>query len=400
MRAARIATKFFLFSLGALVYLTFSLPWYVDAIALVVLAITALRSTWRELTLVLGSLLAAAALAQIVFSPERSRMQIFYREHEKWQRDGRYQPNVTDRIAAPFGDLVAADPTIPESVIESHQVEFITDSLGYRNRADYAGQQVVLVGDSFVVGLGTDQSKTLPEVLTNDFSLPTYALGFPSEPPEYEKRAAAFLPRLAPGARYAFMIFEGNDFVLDRPVKVGSLYDRARWRALGTYLPFLGYPKILFGMSRRAETLLGMASDTWIEIHQIGPKPMAFSRFYIDTARDPAPIYEIGGNEEVLRHMGCVFFIPEKYRVYKEYIDDGRSLPEPPPGLLALQNYYGPRGVPVVDLTPPLREAARVLLVQEQYVFWRDDTHWNGNGMRAVAPVVRDCLGTRLGAVR
>jgi len=115
---------------------------------------------------------------------------------------------------------------------------------------------------------------------------------------------------------------------------------------------------------------------------------VAFSRFYIDTALHRAPKYDVLGEEQFLRRTGCVFFIPEKYRVYKEYISDGRALPQPQRSLLALKAFYEPHGVPVVDLTPVLSAAARSLLAQDQYVFWRDDSHWNGNGMRAVAPVV------------
>jgi hypothetical protein len=389
-------SKSILFLLCAFVYLTLSLPWYIDAAVLMALAVTALRSTWGESLLILASLVAAATLAQIVFASEFLNLQLYYREHEKWIAGSRYKPNVTDKIAAPFGDMLAADPGLPASVIEPHPVEFFTDSLGYRNRADYAGQKAVLVGDSFVAGQGTDQSEILSELLTNEFAFPAYALAFPASPPEYETRAETFLPRLAPDASYAFMIFEGNDFVVDESVKVGLLFDRARARLLNTYLPFLRYPKYLFGMSRRAQAMLGFPTDTWIETYQIGSRPVAFARYYINTALHPAPRYEVAGNEHVLSRTGCVFFIPEKYRVYKEYIQDGRILSEPAAGLLALQKFYGPRGVPVVDLTPALREAARTLLKQDQYVFWRDDTHWNGNGMRAVAPVVRECLQARL----
>jgi hypothetical protein len=396
MRTAPLAANILLFVASAFVCLTFSLPWYVDAVVLAALAVVALRSSWRELALVLASLIVAAGLAQIVFSPTIVGAQVFYREHEKWYRGDTYRPNVADTISMPFGDLVAADPSAPASVFEPRSVEFFTDSLGYRNRSDYAGHKVVLVGDSFVAGMGTDQHRILSEVLTNVFGLPTYALGFPSGPREYEARAKAFLPRLAPGALFAFMIFEGNDFELDQPVRVGNVFDRARGRFLRDYLPFLTYPRVLFGMSRRAQAMLGLAPDTWIEVYQIGSKAVAFSRFYIDVALHPAPKYQAPGDEQVLRRTGCVFFIPEKYRVYKEYINDRRALPQPPPSLLALKAFYEPHGVPVVDLTPALSAAARTLLVQDQYVFWRDDTHWNANGMRAVAPVVRDCLQERL----
>jgi len=399
MRTPPFIASILLFVACAFVYLTFSLPWYIDVIVLASLAVVALRSTWRELALVLASLIVFAALAEIIISPFSAKT--LYGEQEEWYQDDKFQANIAATISIPFGDLVVADPGAPASVMEEpRRVEFVTDSLGYRNRSDYAGQKVVLVGDSFVVGKGADQQEILPELLTNEFGLPTYALGFPSSPREYEARAKTFVPRLAPGTLFGFMIFEGNDFDFDQPLRVGNLFDRAGGRFLRDYLPFLTYPRVLFGMSRRAQALLGLPPDTWVEVHQIGHKAVAFSRFYMESALNGAPKYEAPGNEQVLRRTGCVFFIPDKYRVYNEYIHDGRVLPQPAPGLVALKAFYEPRGVPVVDLTPALRAAARAVLVQDQYVFWRDDTHWNFNGMHAVAPVVRDCLQGRIEAMQ
>jgi hypothetical protein len=325
---------------------------------------------------------------------------MFFREHEKWQREDRYLPNVADTMSIPFGDLAANDPATPASVLEPRRIQFATDSLGFRNRSDYAGHKVVLVGDSFVAGMGTDQDQILSEILTSEFGLPTYSLGFPSGPAEYQARAKAFLSRLAPGALFAFMIFEGNDFAFDQPIRVGHLYDRARGRFIRDYLPFLAYPRVLFGMSRRAQARLGLASDTWVEIHRIGPEEVAFSRFYIEAVLRSAPRYSVAEDAQVLRRTGCVFFVPEKYRVYKEHLRDGRTLAEPAPGFLALKAFYEPQGVPVVDLTPALRAASRTLLAQGQYAYWRDDTHWNGRGMQAAAPLVQECLQRRLSAVR
>ncbi len=46
----------------------------------------------------------------------------------------------------PFGDLVAIDGRTRAAIAEPRLVKYRTDSLGYRNDADYAGQQVLLVG--------------------------------------------------------------------------------------------------------------------------------------------------------------------------------------------------------------------------------------------------------------
>lgn len=381
------------------VYLTFSFPAPLDIVVVIVLAVVAFRSSWQNLAVLLGSLLVAATAAQLL-----SPMTVtppFYREHEKWARPNeRYAPNVVDHIEIPHGDLLAIDPLAPAAIIDRRQQEFITDSLGYRNRREYSDQPVVMLGDSFVVGNSSDQSETLPEVLTRQFELDSYSLGYPSAPVSYERRAKAFLPRMSARAAFAFMIFEGNDFSIGRQVRQGTGFDRTRARFLGKHVSFLRYPKSIFGMSQRALAVAGLGHGNQVEVHQVGPKPVGFFQSYIASALNPDPKFEMAGDPEVLARMGCVFFIPDKYRVYREFFHDTRSLHEPAPGYLALKAYFDPHGIPVVDLTPALREAARTLLASGQYVFFRDDTHWNGHGTRAVAPVVADCLRRRLLARR
>jgi hypothetical protein len=70
----------------------------------------------------------------------------------------------------------------------------------------------VLVGDSFVVGIGSDWSDTLPAQLVDKYGIDAYAIAFPSAPIDYERRAAWFLTAINPQARFSFFIYEGNDF--------------------------------------------------------------------------------------------------------------------------------------------------------------------------------------------
>ncbi|MDH3687139.1 MAG: hypothetical protein OEP95_12995, partial [Myxococcales bacterium] len=45
-----------------------------------------------------------------------------------------------------------------------------------------------------------------------------------------------------------------------------------------------------------------------------------------------------------------------------------------------------------VDLTPPLRERSESLLSEGRFTWWRDDTHWNGEGIDAAAERVAATL--------
>lgn len=138
-----------------------------------------------------------------------------------------------------------------------------------------------------------------------------------------------------------------------------------------------------------------IGGDKPVTVFHIGSKDVGFYNYYIDNAVASRVNYNVKNDEQILSHIGCVFFIPTKYRVYKDFIK-GRILPEPAAGFKALEAYYQPRAIPVIDLTAILRKAARNELSDGQYLYWRDDTHWNGNGIRVVAPEVKSCLMDRI----
>jgi hypothetical protein len=47
-------------------------------------------------------------------------------------------------------------------------------------------------------------------------------------------------------------------------------------------------------------------------------------------------------------------------------------------------------GIPYVDLTEPLRTAAREALARHQLLYFRGDTHWNADGIDVAAQIIAD----------
>jgi hypothetical protein len=85
-----------------------------------------------------------------------------------------------------------------------------------------------------------------------------------------------------------------------------------------------------------------------------------------------------------------VVLTPEKYAVYAPLLAgeaDAALLPRYE-FLARVEQALDAQGIPVVNLTPPLRAAARAALDQGRSVYWRDDTHWNAAGARAAAEAV------------
>lgn len=86
-----------------------------------------------------------------------------------------------------------------------------------------------------------------------------------------------------------------------------------------------------------------------------------------------------------------VVLTPEKYGVYAPLMGDtpdGAS----PGYLAALEAGLRARGIGVVNLTEPLRVAAREALRDGRTIFWRDDTHWNPAGNAAAARAIEEAL--------
>ena len=92
----------------------------------------------------------------------------------------------------PFGDLVAIDGRTRAAIAEPRLVKYHTDSLGFRNDADYAGQQVLLVGDSIVAGSGSTQADILSDQLKRDYGIDAYNLAFPGELHSYVRYVQGF----------------------------------------------------------------------------------------------------------------------------------------------------------------------------------------------------------------
>jgi hypothetical protein len=155
---------------------------------------------------------------------------------------------------------------------------------------------------------------------------------------------------------------------------------------------------LIFNTSQRLERQIFDRQRELISTYRVAGKRIGF--FVPQATFDPNPVLTIVLNADVIRHTACVFFVPTKLRVYRDEmaLSVQDRIIEPPPSYQVLARTYAPFGLSVIDLTPDLRNAARIALKEGNFVFWRDDTHWNGRGMAAVAGTVADCMRSNDGA--
>jgi hypothetical protein len=384
------------------------LPLYLDIVLVLVSIFLAYKARRIDLVILTCSTVFAITAVHAAFSAQSGFIKSVYREHEKYVQGGYYRARVNDTIEMPHGDLVAVDPTVPLSIAERRTVHFQTDSTGFRNPSDYSNEKIILSGDSFVVGNGTDYEQTLPALLRSR-GFQSYSIAHPSDPVDYEKRAADFTQahRDMPFQILTFY-YEGNDFTVQDPIRSkpppslvdryfeqSDEYDQFR-RTILRQVPFFGRSSnSLTGMRQRLERSLAPTNESRVHVFNLFNHAVGFiggqSAFSFATQLSLMPT-EL--SELVLGRSTCVFLIPTKIRTYSWALprDIQDSIPWPPPAHQALVESYKGTTVKVVDLTPALVSEAKRLSHTGEFVFWRDDTHWNGHGMRAVLPQIIECL--------
>lgn len=326
--------------------------------------------------------------------------EIYYRPHELMASSNHefgktFRPNTIFSMPAKFGDIEALEQS---GVREPpHDISYTTDSLGFRNPHDYANQEHVFVGDSFLAGANDTQSCIITEWLRNDHKIDAYNIAYPGDMNDYVQKSLAFRKMFGADFRLSVFVFEGNDFIPFSKPKVkktgrfhnySSAYkDFFHSRSLWRYTRWL----YLRGSAKQK------ASSNKPLVANIGKLPVAFLSTESSITKNRSTI-----RDEDLRfseafnilkpNISNIFFIPTKYRVYSRWLGDDEL---PNAQLEYLKSAASKIGVPVHDLTPTLISAATVLIEKGEYVYWRDDTHWNCNGMRAASSFIAKQLSNK-----
>jgi len=369
------------------------------AASLVVLAI-ALRGGSVNALVLIGSCGVALGLYGAALRVSGLDDAIYYRFHERfatWNaRDGHrsYLPGVRFHEREPYGDLQILTS---EAIAEPRDVTFRTDSDGFRNDADYAGEPWVLVGDSFVVGVANSQQDILQARLAQR-GVRAYNLGHPGGPLDYESYWRSFQRRRSGAARPLLFLFEGNDF----PETVGAREPPHWWAVLdrhvrGATAPFtrLATYRVTRSLFARVAARGDLRNGREVLVLPLAGTRQAFFTREVVGARAPE-LQDMALTDAALARLApdlaAVFFIPTKYRVYQPWVAPGEALPDA--SWRHLERLCDEYAVRCFDLTPALVRRSEALLASGRFTWWRDDTHWNGEGIDAAAARVVEVLST------
>ena len=84
-----------------------------------------------------------------------------------------------------------------------------------------------------------------------------------------------------------------------------------------------------------------------------------------------------------------IYYIPEKYRVYYPLIYGADKAPLPNVIWESVSSITKKLKIPITNLTPIfVREAKRSFFEENQFIYWKDDEHWNIKGISLTAKVM------------
>lgn len=304
-----------------------------------------------------------------------------------------------------------------------HRVVFTTDSLGYHNPPGLAASgdvAALLFGSSFSAGTEMNDGEGLAPQLSRLVGRGVYNAA-PADP--VPSTVAALARRV--GLDRGVVIYEYYSGIGPPPMHalppqpesvrcrrlLGPFSTPGRCAALTRLLVRLRIPPLNVYAWRAIRMF---RDDRWL------PNPdgrrvararlstgdemlfVAGEREFTLTERSEEPLAHYAGwLKAQLAEVGLtllVVLVPEKYAVYASLLDDPTD-PAPLPTtefLARAERELNARGIPAVNVGPPLRDAARAALPEGRYVYWPDDTHWNAAGVRvaaeAIAPVLRTLL--------
>ena len=343
--------------------------------------------------------------ANLLFIKKLQDKEIFYRAHEKFSdKDFIYKKNINYEMTMPHGDIPALDFCNDSiSINEVRTQKFITDKNGYRNDFyNLESADIVLIGDSFIAGSSSSQEDTPANILMNLTNKKVYSLASISDPESYEFHIKKNLKHMDKNIKLLIFYFAGNDF--EYHFENNNKYLNYN----GIQIPYLKY-KIRFGYERlernkdklfieklstlyknnffykkirpKSQRAYKKILSKWtnaclVEIQNIKNFDIGF--YYKEIKNYKNVSTHIITDQEILKKIYKVYYIPTKYIIYKKYFNKEETKKN---DLVYLKENYKKLGIQVEDLTPILQQAADDNLKNDKFIYWRDDTHWNKLGI-------------------
>ncbi len=373
--------------------------------------------------IILNILILVTIFFTDVFLGQKEQFEYFYRAHEKYQtKEMRYKKNISDKIFMRFGDIYVLDGGLDdkrELIKESRVQNFITDKYGLRNdKYEINEADILLVGDSFISALGTSQEFTPANLLSEVLNKKVATISWSGvSPKDYENLINEYSDKIKKDAKIFIFYFEGNDFTrvnfteeekTDDGYIIWRGYKIKKWKA-----------KIRFAYERlernKDKFLLKIINENNYFLKNIRSKshyavrvvfskwtgtgsPIKYLRlkdnyvgFYYNKNYSVGEEFNtyIIKDRKILDRIDKIFFIPTKMSVYSNILNKKINNQAK---FLILKTEYNKLNKNVYDLTDIMQIEAEKFLKNNKFLFWKDDTHWNQNGIIVAMKYIKDII--------
>ena len=379
-----------------------------------------LNATLAIMTLIASisfTLCAADTILRLVAGPL-----VYYRAHSELVRQDsdrpgltRYVPNArSDRST--FGDLAAMSGD-PAHRVNRREV-FETDNRGFRNSPSARQQpfDLIILGDSFGMGLGSTQEETWTSVLERD-GHHIYNLSMPATCAAHgAARLAAELPSipLTRNATVIVPVYVGNDLEectqeIDmklseqRPLAIAAAriaIDDYRSRSpVRQFAMRLVYRWIFADPVVTTRGLPDGRNVLFYKPHvraaQLSVSEVEHSPNFSVLTKALSKIKTISEQHHTAM---VVVILPTKEEMYDSMLrgESPNAIPTTSSGFaLAIMAFCASQALSCHDLTPNFMEAARSALKDKELLWWTDDSHWNTKGNRVAAHLISQAIENR-----
>jgi hypothetical protein len=321
--------------------------------------------------------------------------------------DAPFEPNRQIRLSREHGDLsnLANLPALREY---RPGTTFSTDLHGFRNQAAIRSRGdlgAILIGDSFAVGGTVGDDDTLAVQLGRLADCPIYnAGGLDRSLRQHPDRIVSLARRLGISTGLVIDEYLEGGGVPGLSPEPGGIYDMLRSSLPATLADLL--PRLRGFWTVSPLRILLNRSARLLEDDRILPNSYASSVVQrtlpngdkilflpqeVDLATRPPtlPIEHWIRSSATLASAGLsliVVLVPQKYTVYESLLlDADGAAPYAGEALATTERRLRDAGVPVINLLPAFRAAAAIHAPRAEYLYWRDDTHWNPRGIALAA---------------
>lgn len=322
----------------------------------------------------------------------------------------RYDSNVTYE-GETFGDLAAMSSP---QYREPRRVVFETDPYGFKNERGASERTVdlIVLGDSFGLGVGTSQEKTWASLLSSRYGYDVYNLSVVGSPWKELMTLKAEFDRLkvGDGAVLVWALFTGNDLDERYGTEMEPSLEQnplKRWRV--SYDTFRRRSPLRRLYNRLFHSGSG-DRDRVIVKEFIDGKEILFYRPHMQRMFRPlhkvvrlrnfkrlVEVFEsMRGFGELKNLKVEVVLVPSKAEVYSWVLMGSApwtAVRGPSAFSRAVENISRANGFDYLDLRPHLVARSRELFEESgELLWWRDDTHSNERGHEASAALIHERL--------